>query len=247
MTVGNLALLAYFPHPDDSQIPSSSSSTANSIIATSTLVSNPTSTIDSTLTKTVVNCSIISSVRPWFEQQSHNPHSYMSADSDGPVKLELPEQWLWDIIDEFIYQYQVFCSWRSKVKNKTEDELVMLGEGGPVCLVLSFSSVSASQGRTTLDLEFLQRPQCSLFPGAKIQDQRVHHRPERGKNTGRNRVRWYLVPTSVHSSSFCLGKSSESMVNAHFTECWVISVSLVFSGCMFSLATSHSHSRSWRT
>jgi len=59
----------------------------------------------------------------------------MSLDSDGPVKLELPEQWLWDIIDEFIYQYQVFCSWRSKVKNKTEDELVALGEGGPVCLV----------------------------------------------------------------------------------------------------------------
>ncbi|KXN88666.1 Eukaryotic translation initiation factor 3 subunit L [Leucoagaricus sp. SymC.cos] len=52
--------------------------------------------------------------------------------SDGPVKLQLPEQWLWDIIDEFIYQYQVFCSWRSKVKSKTEDELVMLAEGGPV-------------------------------------------------------------------------------------------------------------------
>ncbi|KAF9447334.1 eukaryotic translation initiation factor 3 subunit 6 [Macrolepiota fuliginosa MF-IS2] len=52
--------------------------------------------------------------------------------SDGPVKLELPEQWLWDIIDEFIYQYQVFCTWRSKVKNKTDDELVMLAEGGPV-------------------------------------------------------------------------------------------------------------------
>ncbi|KAF5339548.1 hypothetical protein D9611_011424 [Ephemerocybe angulata] len=51
--------------------------------------------------------------------------------SDGPVQLELPEQWLWDIIDEFIYQYQVFCSWRSKVKSKTEDELVMLAEGGP--------------------------------------------------------------------------------------------------------------------
>jgi len=72
----------------------------------------------------------------------------MSLDSDGPVKLELPEQWLWDIIDEFIYQYQVFCSWRSKVKNKTEDELVMLGEGGPVCLVLSFSSVPALRFRS---------------------------------------------------------------------------------------------------
>ena len=25
-------------------------------------------------------------------------------DADGPVRLELPNQWLWDIIDEFIYQ-----------------------------------------------------------------------------------------------------------------------------------------------
>ncbi|KAJ2927959.1 hypothetical protein H1R20_g9124, partial [Candolleomyces eurysporus] len=52
--------------------------------------------------------------------------------SDGPVQLELPEQWLWDIIDEFIYQYQVFCTWRSKVRSKTDDELGMLAEGGPV-------------------------------------------------------------------------------------------------------------------
>ncbi|KAL0070998.1 hypothetical protein AAF712_001556 [Marasmius tenuissimus] len=48
--------------------------------------------------------------------------------SEGPVKLELPEQWLWDIIDEFIYQFQVFCSWRSKVKTKTDDELSILAE-----------------------------------------------------------------------------------------------------------------------
>ncbi|TFK37025.1 eukaryotic translation initiation factor 3 subunit 6 [Crucibulum laeve] len=52
--------------------------------------------------------------------------------SDGPVQLELPEQWLWDIIDEFIYQYQNFCSWRSKVKSKTDDEILMLADGGPV-------------------------------------------------------------------------------------------------------------------
>ncbi|KAJ7621160.1 eukaryotic translation initiation factor 3 subunit 6 [Roridomyces roridus] len=52
--------------------------------------------------------------------------------SEGPVQLELPEQWLWDIIDEFIYQFQVFCTWRSKVKSKTEDELSMLADGGPV-------------------------------------------------------------------------------------------------------------------
>jgi translation initiation factor 3 subunit L len=57
---------------------------------------------------------------------------YARSDSEGPVQLELPEQWLWDIIDEFIYQFQVFCTWRSKVKSKTDDELVMLAEGGPV-------------------------------------------------------------------------------------------------------------------
>ncbi|PPQ99963.1 hypothetical protein CVT24_009542 [Panaeolus cyanescens] len=52
--------------------------------------------------------------------------------SDGPVQLELPEQWLWDIIDEFIYQYQVFCTWRSKPNSKNQEELMMLAEGGPV-------------------------------------------------------------------------------------------------------------------
>ena len=37
--------------------------------------------------------------------------------------LELPNQWLWDIIDEFIYQFQAFCQFRSRVKGKTEEEL----------------------------------------------------------------------------------------------------------------------------
>jgi translation initiation factor 3 subunit L len=57
------------------------------------------------------------------------------------VTLELPEQWLWDIIDEFIYQFQVFCTWRSKVKSKTDDELTMLADGGQVgnfCLHVPF-------------------------------------------------------------------------------------------------------------
>jgi translation initiation factor 3 subunit L len=53
-------------------------------------------------------------------------------DSDGPVALELPEQWLWDIIDEFIYQFQVFCTWRSKIKSKSDDELAMLADGSQV-------------------------------------------------------------------------------------------------------------------
>ncbi|GBE84293.1 eukaryotic translation initiation factor 3 subunit 6 [Sparassis latifolia] len=52
--------------------------------------------------------------------------------SDGPVSLELPEQWLWDIIDEFIYQYQSFCVWRSKAKSKTDEELILLADASQV-------------------------------------------------------------------------------------------------------------------
>ena len=55
-----------------------------------------------------------------------------SLDSDGPVSLQLPDQWLWDILDEFIYQFQSFSVWRSKAKNKTEEELLMLAEGSQV-------------------------------------------------------------------------------------------------------------------
>ncbi|KAK7691455.1 hypothetical protein QCA50_004854 [Cerrena zonata] len=52
--------------------------------------------------------------------------------SDGPVPLQLPEQWLWDIIDEFIYQFQSFCVWRTKVKSKTDEELQLLSEASQV-------------------------------------------------------------------------------------------------------------------
>jgi len=53
--------------------------------------------------------------------------------SDGPVKLELPDQWLWDIIDEFIYQFRSFSHWRSHIKTKTDEELQLLStDGGQV-------------------------------------------------------------------------------------------------------------------
>ncbi|PWN28680.1 hypothetical protein BDZ90DRAFT_279021 [Jaminaea rosea] len=50
--------------------------------------------------------------------------------SDGPVALELPPQWLWDIVDEFIYQFQSYSQWRNRAGSKTEDELQLLQDGG---------------------------------------------------------------------------------------------------------------------
>lgn len=44
----------------------------------------------------------------------------------------MPDQWLWDILDEFIYQFQSFSVWRSKVKAKSEEELLLLADGSQV-------------------------------------------------------------------------------------------------------------------
>ncbi|TGZ73468.1 hypothetical protein CRM22_001491 [Opisthorchis felineus] len=42
--------------------------------------------------------------------------------SEKPVSLTLPNQWLWDIIDEFLYQFQKFSNFRARQKHKPEDE-----------------------------------------------------------------------------------------------------------------------------
>lgn len=47
-------------------------------------------------------------------------------DAEEDLDLELPNQWLWDIIDEFIYQFQSFCHYRSKVKKLSETEIAVL-------------------------------------------------------------------------------------------------------------------------
>ena len=92
----------------------------------------------------------------------------MCTDSEGPVQLELPEQWLWDIIDEFIYQYQVFCTWRSKIASKAQDELSLLAEGGPVRIFFQLADSGWLTLRAFIGLEFIQCPKRPLLPHAEI-------------------------------------------------------------------------------
>ena len=42
--------------------------------------------------------------------------------------MDLPTSWISDILDEFIWQFGAFASWRSKVKDKSEDEIILLEE-----------------------------------------------------------------------------------------------------------------------
>lgn len=65
---------------------------------------------------------------PTIEQRFDSYYSYCGLfnyilSAEQPVMLELPNQWLWDIIDEFIYQFQSFSQYRCKVAKKKDDEL----------------------------------------------------------------------------------------------------------------------------
>ncbi|CAD6888298.1 unnamed protein product [Tilletia laevis] len=78
---------------------------------------------------------VYSRLSPDGEDRFHSYDNYCDffnfvLNSDGPVTLELPAQWLWDIIDEFIYQFQSYSQWRNRVSTKTEDELALLQDGG---------------------------------------------------------------------------------------------------------------------
>lgn len=66
---------------------------------------------------------------------------YTCLDSDGPVNLELPNQWLWDIIDEFIYQFQSFSNYRDRLKSKTEEEIALLRDNPQIWSTYSVLNV----------------------------------------------------------------------------------------------------------
>ncbi|KAI9145593.1 RNA polymerase I-associated factor PAF67-domain-containing protein [Paraphysoderma sedebokerense] len=43
---------------------------------------------------------------------------------ENPVELELPNIWLWDIIDEMIYQFQSWCTYRTRnLRNKSAEDI----------------------------------------------------------------------------------------------------------------------------
>ncbi len=41
----------------------------------------------------------------------------------GNVNMQLPNGWLWDMIDEFVYQFQSFAQYRGKLSQKSADEV----------------------------------------------------------------------------------------------------------------------------
>ena len=46
--------------------------------------------------------------------------------SQSPVILELPDIWLWELVDEFVYQFQNFAQYRARLTDKTQEEIQQL-------------------------------------------------------------------------------------------------------------------------
>lgn len=71
--------------------------------------------------------------------------STTSLSVETSVNLELPNQWLWEIIDEFIYhQFQAFSQYRCKVQKKTDEEIEYQAEPK------GFGMCTASTERTAI-------------------------------------------------------------------------------------------------
>jgi len=83
---------------------------------------------------------------PTLEQRFESYYNYCNLfnyvlNTDGPAPLELPDQWLWDIIDEFIYQFQSFSQFRTKLAKRTPEELDTLRRNAKIWNVHSVLNV----------------------------------------------------------------------------------------------------------
>ena len=80
---------------------------------------------------------VYAKLQPTLEQRFESWANYcdifnLLLEGDEPLALDLPNQWLWDLIDEFIYQFQTYCQ-RARVKSKTDDELKALRDSPQSC------------------------------------------------------------------------------------------------------------------
>ncbi|EGI70009.1 Eukaryotic translation initiation factor 3 subunit L, partial [Acromyrmex echinatior] len=83
---------------------------------------------------------------PTLEQRLNSFYNYCDLFNyilhpDTPVQLELPDQWLWELIDEFVYQFQSFAQYRANLSNKTPDEIENLNAHNKIWDVLCVLNV----------------------------------------------------------------------------------------------------------
>lgn len=83
---------------------------------------------------------------PTLEQRFNSFYNYCDLfnyilSAEEPVPLELPDLWLWELIDEFVYQFQSFAQYRARLQKKTPAELKTLNFNNKVWNVLCVLNV----------------------------------------------------------------------------------------------------------
>ncbi|XP_055847046.1 eukaryotic translation initiation factor 3 subunit L [Episyrphus balteatus] len=68
---------------------------------------------------------------PKLEQRINSFFNYcdffnLIISSPSPVLLELPDIWLWELVDEFVYQFQNFAQYRARLTDKSQEEIQQL-------------------------------------------------------------------------------------------------------------------------
>ncbi|XP_068085412.1 eukaryotic translation initiation factor 3 subunit L [Anabrus simplex] len=58
-----------------------------------------------------------------------------------PVSLDLPDLWLWELIDEFVYQFQSYAQYRARLMKRTAEELDIIAANNDVWNVLCVLNV----------------------------------------------------------------------------------------------------------
>lgn len=114
---------------------------------------------------------------PSLEQRFESYRNYVKLfnailSAEKPLELELPIQWLYDIIDEFIYQFQSFCQYRAKLVKKGQnapsnviEEIQLLKQNHDVWNVHSVLNVLhalVSKSNINKQLEVLKHATLSL-------------------------------------------------------------------------------------
>ncbi|KAL4425846.1 hypothetical protein ABPG75_009862 [Micractinium tetrahymenae] len=72
---------------------------------------------------------LYASTKPTVEQRIDSWENYRELFSvilNSNLNMLLPNLWLWDMVDEFVYQFQSFCQFRGKLAGKTPDEVEVL-------------------------------------------------------------------------------------------------------------------------
>ncbi|GJQ68323.1 hypothetical protein Trydic_g16918 [Trypoxylus dichotomus] len=83
---------------------------------------------------------------PTLEQRFNSFYNYCDLfnyilSAEEAVPLELPDLWLWELVDEFVYQFQSFAQYRARLQKKTPQELETLNSHNKVWNVLCVLNV----------------------------------------------------------------------------------------------------------